>query len=148
MPPTVYAKRAIEASNDLIAFYKSKIDELELFKEDLEAGNVEASEGDFSKYSVNRLPVDKKHTEYWRKHPNRHFDQTKHENFSIRCDNHHNEPFGICDVAVLNFADIIEKIGWEDSDPSVIYGETESDSDGYPTKHKFRSDSDSDESSH
>ena len=38
MPSSVYTNRAIKATDDLIAFYKDKISELEKFKEDLEIG--------------------------------------------------------------------------------------------------------------
>jgi len=145
MPPTVYTDRAIKATSDLIDFYKIKIAELELFKEDLEAGKIEVSHRDFSKYSLYQRPDNDPSVKFWRKQIDRHFDHSRLQDFSIRCDDKYSEPLGICDASVLDFADIIESIMGEDDDSTVLYGETESDSDGYLVKIKFRSESNSEE---
>lgn len=129
MPPTVYTDRAIKATTDLIDFYKDKIAELEMFKEDLKAGKVEG--GDrcvFDKYSVNRRSSEDKRVTYWGNRPDLSYDYYGNEDFSLRYDDKYSwEPIGVCDVSVLDFAVIINKIMGENDDPDVVYGETDSE---------------------
>lgn len=105
--PTIFTPVAIDATNNLIAFYKDKIKELEDFKSDLEARKVEVGQTDFKKYQIKSKAKADRHM-YWRKNQDVTFDERTNDCFSLLRDRQRPEYIGVASVEIREFANVLD----------------------------------------